>query len=206
MTVSEGSNRAVDSKLIGVGNESATAAKEVVDQFFDANGNQTKMKGIPEVEWNYGDNIANVTLILREDGKDNDGEYYVYDSSGSRVRKVTERNGNVGKMEHIDEVIYLGGLEIRRTLSNKIVTEERHCLRVMDDESQVAVRNYWTVCKQPKVEKKTQVRYQLENHLGSAAMEVDKEGKLISYEEYFPYGGTAFVVGKNQAEVKLRKV
>ena len=44
------------------------------------------------------------------------------------------------------------------------------------------------------------------NHLGSAAMEVDKEGKLISYEEYFPYGGTAFVVGKNQAEVKLRKV
>ena len=36
------------------------------------------------------------------------------------------------------------------------------------------------------------MRYQLHNHLGSAALELDDAAQLISYEEYHPYGTTAF--------------
>ena len=36
------------------------------------------------------------------------------------------------------------------------------------------------------------VRYQFGNHLGSASLEVDDAGAVISYEEYFPYGSTSY--------------
>ena len=35
------------------------------------------------------------------------------------------------------------------------------------------------------------VRYQLDNHLGSACTETDETGVVISHEEYHPYGTTA---------------
>ncbi|MBC6418630.1 MAG: hypothetical protein GDA44_07460, partial [Prochloron sp. SP5CPC1] len=194
LTVSATSNRAVDSKLL--------KGENYIDRFFDANGNQIKMQGIPQVRWNYRDNIASVTIIEREDSN-NDGEYYVYDSSGSRIRKVTERYN--GSLTHIEEVIYLGGVEIRLSRQGEDVTEERHCLRVMDDTTCIAVRNKWTEGELPKGVSNPQMRYQLDNHLGSATMEVDAAGQLISYEEYFPYGGTAFVAGRSLAEVKLKQ-
>jgi hypothetical protein len=38
------------------------------------------------------------------------------------------------------------------------------------------------------------VRYQLDNHLGSAALEADGQAQVITYEEYHPYGSTAYAV------------
>jgi RHS repeat-associated protein len=35
-------------------------------------------------------------------------------------------------------------------------------------------------------------RYQYSNHLGSVGLEVDDDGNIIFYEEYHPYGTTAF--------------
>jgi RHS repeat-associated protein len=36
------------------------------------------------------------------------------------------------------------------------------------------------------------IRYQLGNHLGSASLELDAVGAIVSYEEYLPYGGTSY--------------
>jgi RHS repeat-associated protein len=38
----------------------------------------------------------------------------------------------------------------------------------------------------------TRWRFQLDNHLGSATLELDQSGNVITYEEYHPYGSTAF--------------
>lgn len=38
----------------------------------------------------------------------------------------------------------------------------------------------------------TRVRYQLGNHLGTVALEVDEDSEMISYEAYHPYGTTAW--------------
>jgi hypothetical protein len=35
-------------------------------------------------------------------------------------------------------------------------------------------------------------RFQLDNHLGSATLELDTTGNVISYEEYHPYGSTGY--------------
>ncbi|MBT9313994.1 SpvB/TcaC N-terminal domain-containing protein [Leptothoe spongobia] len=204
LTVSDRSNRAVESDLLTATQPQPMAAAVEIDRFFDANGNQTRTKGMGPIRWNYRDNIASVTIVDRKENGLNDVEFYVYDSSGDRVRKVMERYGSGGTVAHVEEVVYLGGVEIRRTRRDETLTEERRCLRVMDDERCIAVRNRWTEGEPPAGVKRIQVRYQLENHLGSAAMEVDDAGQLISYEEYFPYGGTAFVAGRNAAEVKLK--
>ncbi len=39
---------------------------------------------------------------------------------------------------------------------------------------------------------KETIRYQLSNHLDSVSLELDGEGQVISYEEYHPYGTTAY--------------
>jgi RHS repeat-associated protein len=48
------------------------------------------------------------------------------------------------------------------------------------------------------------VRYELPDHLGSAELALDQSAQVISYEEYFPFGATAFVAGNAIREVKLR--
>ncbi|WP_308424538.1 RHS repeat protein, partial [Aliivibrio fischeri] len=51
-----------------------------------------------------------------------------------------------------------------------------------------------------------QVRYSYDNLIGSSALEVDGDGKVISMEEYYPYGGTAILTARNQAEVNYKTV
>jgi RHS repeat-associated protein len=49
------------------------------------------------------------------------------------------------------------------------------------------------------------VRYQYDNHLGSAYLELDEVGSIISYEEYHPFGTTSYRAGKNETEVSLKR-
>jgi RHS repeat-associated protein len=48
-------------------------------------------------------------------------------------------------------------------------------------------------------------RYQFDNHLGSACLELDDAGGVITYEEYYPHGGTAYQAGRSAAEVSLKR-
>src|SRR5439155_15831383 len=48
------------------------------------------------------------------------------------------------------------------------------------------------------------VRYQYTNHLGSAVLELDDQADVISYEEYFPYGSTAYQAVRSQTETPKR--
>ncbi|MBN2530337.1 MAG: DUF2380 domain-containing protein [Deltaproteobacteria bacterium] len=61
--------------------------------YFDNNGNQTKLDHLAGVTWNFRDNIASATIIERT-GNPNDVEYYIHDSSGQRTRKVKETWGS----------------------------------------------------------------------------------------------------------------
>lgn len=48
------------------------------------------------------------------------------------------------------------------------------------------------------------VRYQLGNHLGSAVLELDDTGQIISHEEYHPYGSTAWWAADSTAVSRRR--
>ena len=42
------------------------------------------------------------------------------------------------------------------------------------------------------VKEQTLFRHQYTNHLGSACLELDEGARIISYEEYYPYGSTSY--------------
>jgi RHS repeat-associated protein len=48
------------------------------------------------------------------------------------------------------------------------------------------------------------IRYQLGNHIGSVTLEFDHQAKIISYEEYYPYGSTSYQAARNQTETAKR--
>jgi RHS repeat-associated protein len=124
--------------------------------------------------------------------------YYQYDSNGQRVRKTTI-NGHV----HATNMRkYVGGWELyeeRDSLGD--LSLSRESLHVSDDSGRIVLietRTDVTPVEQT-------VRYQYSNHLGSAALELDEVGAVISYEEYYPYGSTSFQVGRSSTEVSLKR-
>src|SRR5262249_31358700 len=52
---------------------------------------------------------------------------------------------------------------------------------------------------------RTLFRYQYSNHLGSACLELDDQAGLISYEEYHPYGTSAYQAIKSGIEVPPKR-
>jgi RHS repeat-associated protein len=49
------------------------------------------------------------------------------------------------------------------------------------------------------------VRYQLDNHLGSASLELDENANIISYEEYHPFGTTSYRSGRTETETSQKR-
>lgn len=182
---------------------SGTAVTDPQDRF-DAAGNLVRLAHLRRIDWTYRGTLARAVVIERADEPD-DAEYYCYDGSGQRVRKVHERLVS-GQVE-ATEKIYLDGCEIKRVRSGGATVLERLTSMVSDDQRRIALIHRWntdTIGRETDDTGETLVRYPLGNHLDSAELELDHAGAIVSYEEYFPYGGTAFVAGDALREVRLR--
>ncbi len=170
---------------------------------YDAHGNMTAMPHLQVMQWDFRDQLQ---MTRRQavnagdtDGVQHEGErtYYVYDSAGQRVRKVTELA--TGQVK--DERIYLGGFEIyRKNGANPFVRETLH---IMDDKQRIALVEARTQGNEPGVPAQL-IRYQFGNHLGSASLELDGQAQIISYEEYTPYGSTSYQAVRSQIETPKR--
>lgn len=164
---------------------------------YDEHGNMKHIEQLTAITWNYKDQLVHANL-----GGGGDA-YYVYDASGERVRKVI--HDNTGRIQK--QRLYLGGFEIyREYTSTGDVDLERESLRVMDDKRMVALVETQTVEKaKPVATPIILQRYQYDNHLGSASLELDEKAALISYEEYYPFGTTSYQAGKGTKEVPLKR-
>ena len=193
-TVASTSNRTVPGK-----------STDGVDSHFDAQGNRTKIEGVRWVRWNHHDQIASVVLVDRTGGAP-DAEYYAYDASGQRVRKVTRRETKGGTL--VEENLYIGAVEIQRTRLESgeasRLTRERHSLHVFDGQHRVAVTHRWKTHPSKTIDE-PQVRYQLESHLGTASLELTSDGRILTHEEYYPFGGTAVVRRDKHSEVSRKE-
>lgn len=174
------------------------------DYHHDAHGNMTEMPHLSSMQSDFLDRLAvTARQVVHPDpdlpDKVPETTYYVYDGAGQRVRKVTERQN--GKLK--DERIYLGGFEVWREYNGLgiNVTLKRETLHVMDDKQRIALVETQTDVPVPDAV----IRYQLGNHLGSASLELDEAGQLISYEEYHPYGTTAYKAGRSIAEISFKR-
>ncbi|AUB41983.1 hypothetical protein COO91_08078 [Nostoc flagelliforme CCNUN1] len=166
-----------------------------VRYFYDEHGSMTQMPHLLQMQWDFKDQLQRVDL------GGGGTAYYVYDASGQRVRKVVEKS--VGLTE---ERIYLGSYEIFRRRNGNGLKLERETLHIMDDLRRIALVETKTVdVDTPVVSPTPLIRYQFDNHLGSASLELDKDGQVISYEEYYPYGNTSYQAGRSVAEVSLKR-
>jgi RHS repeat-associated protein len=164
----------------------------------DAHGNQLRLGDI-RLAWDHRNHLAHATLMERADGR-HDREHYAYDAALVRVRKTTDRYGSGGEALRTEETLYLGGLELRRTWAGGRLVAERRSLVVRAGDDVLAVVDTFPVGG----EGGARVRLQLVDHLGSSGMEVDERGHIISYEVYYPYGGTALIAGNNAVEVQRK--
>ncbi|WAK00594.1 SpvB/TcaC N-terminal domain-containing protein [Methylobacter sp. YRD-M1] len=169
----------------------------------DAHGNMTTMRHLTLMQWDFKDQLRATARQVTNNGTP-ETTYYVYDAAGQRVRKVTERQATAGATPtRMKERVYLGGFEIYREYGGDGtgVSLERESLHVMDDQQRIALVETRTDTPVPE----QLIRYQLGNHLGSASLELDDAGQLISYEEYHPYGSTSYQAGRSAAEVSLKR-
>lgn len=157
---------------------------------YDAHGNLLAMAHLPQIDWDDRDRLSHVDL--RGGGE----AFYAYDVAGLRTRKVVERNGGAV----IEERLYFGAFELfRRRNATGAVTFSRESLHVMDDRLRVALIETVTADSSggPLVGQPV-ARVQLGDHLGSATLELDEQGRVITFEEYTPYGATSYqAVGPN---------
>jgi RHS repeat-associated protein len=164
---------------------------------YDANGNMTAMPHLAEMRWDFDDRLAFVDL------RGGGSVHYAYDADGKRVRKVREHGGL------LEERVYLGGYEIYRRHRGGQLELERETLHVMDNHRRVAlVETKTRDADEPWLSSESarpRQRYQLDNHLRSSVVELDEQAGVISYEEYYPFGATAFHAFRSGGEVSAKR-
>lgn len=151
----------------------------------------TALPHLQVMRWNFKEELQAVARQSVLAGTP-ETTWYVYDGGGRRARKITENQAAAGDTPtRKSQRIYVGGIEVYREYDAAgAVTLERKSYHVMDDKSRVAMietRTGGTDDAPPRL-----VRYQFGNHLGSACIETDDAAKVISYEEYHPFGTTSY--------------
>lgn len=168
----------------------------VFSELFDRHGNLQDLQPGKALQWNSLDQLEAVTLVKRDDGP-NDQEFYRY-SEGMRVYKRHETH--TPSLTHFQEVIYLPGLEIR-TRDNG---EELHVITLSGGLGSVRCLHW--VSGKPANIAADQLRYSLDDHLGSCALELDQNAQVISEEGYYPFGATAWYARGSEVGVDYKTV
>ena len=162
----------------------------------DAHGNMTAMPHLSAVTWNYADQMRSADL------GGGGTAYFVYDGGGQRVRKV--RVNQAGTQTY--ERIYLGAYELYRERTSGTLQLERETLHIADDGGRMCDLETRTVeGGTPVSSPTTHHRYQYSNHLGSASLELTASAEVISYEEYHPYGTSAYRAVNSSIDVSERR-
>ncbi|WGK88685.1 RHS repeat domain-containing protein [Pseudomonas migulae] len=178
-------------------NRSAADKGNLVDGF-DANGNQLELLRGQKMSWDVRNQLSSVTMVKRDDGPD-DTECYCYDSPGHRLRKV--RLTLAAHRTLRSETRYLPGLEIHR---DQATGEERHVVSVEAGRGQVRALHWVTGL--PRDVRNDQLRFCLSNHLNSSTLELDGQGRVLSREVYYAFGGTALWAGVSEIEARYKTI
>ncbi|MBN8586487.1 MAG: OmpA family protein [Ignavibacteria bacterium] len=154
----------------------------------------TAMPHLEDIGWNFKEEVIRTVRQRVNNGGTPETTYYQYDGQGQRIRKITENQADEGITPAVkDERIYISGYELYKKTSTGL---RRTSLSLLEKEHRfvmIETRN--------EIDDGTEeflVRYQHHNHLGSANLELNENAEVISYEEYHPYGTTAYQA-KNSA-------
>ncbi|QHI98115.1 hypothetical protein GT347_09000 [Xylophilus rhododendri] len=161
---------------------------------FDAHGNLLVLNPGQMLNWNASNQLEHVSTVRRDDAED-DGEYYAYGADRQRVCKSHHYKVRGGSRE--DRIIYLPGIELRTGAA-----EELQVIKIHTGGQQIQVL-HWTSAP-PQGVANDQIRYSLGDHLGSSRLELDQQARIISREEYYPFGATAVSTARSATEAQYK--
>jgi len=198
MVVASTSNRAV--------RQSGGLMPGDVNAMFDACGNLKQLANGQPLAWDGLNQLQRTTQIARN-GPDDDQEEYRYDGNRQRVSK--RQTSLTGNTTRTTRVLYLPGLELRQTEQTQAgTTTPIEVLQVIvgGAAGRQQVRGLHWETGRPAAIENDQLRYSLDDQIGSVSLELDGQADLLSWEEYYPYGGTAVWSGRNDTETKYKYV
>ncbi|WPX38388.1 C2H2-type zinc finger protein [Pseudomonas sp. CCC3.1] len=162
---------------------------------YDSNGNLLTLQPGQPLQWDARNQLCAIAQVTRKAAA-NDEERYIYGGGGKRLRKV--RTWQAQANSHLAETRYLPGLEVR---TNSATQENLQVVTLQAGRCRVQWLHWDTP---PSGLENDQLRYTFDDHLGSSTLELDDQAQLISQETYYPFGGTACWVGRNEVEASYK--
>ncbi len=163
-----------------IGNDLTTT----INYQYDRHGNIENYNNTPNeyvIQWDYDDRVHHMNL-------GGGGEsFYQYDGSKERSRKRIQRDGNI-----TEERLYLGGMEVYRRWNGIMLVEEIETHHLFLDDQRILIVENILQTDNNQLSTGILDRYQYSNHIGSVGLEMDGGANIISYEEYHPFGTTAY--------------
>lgn len=153
-----------------------------------------------ELIWDRENRLSGAVAVRRE-GEEPDREYYVYDSGGMRVRKVTKRKTAAG-MEVTDKR-YVGIYE-RKVISLEEGEAFLDGSVIHFGNREKPVLTYYSWRKDDRGREtddpgSVRIHYLTDDHLNSVSIESGEDGAILTVEEYYPFGSTAVSFGNAYA-------
>jgi len=163
------------------------------------------MPHLQTINWNFLDQLQSSAQQVVKRGTP-ETTFYVYDFSGTRVRKITENASSSGNTTIQRQRYYISETEVYREYNATVKILERKVLNINDDRHRVLVIETLTFGNDntdPLL-----FRYQVGNNLGSVSLELTGDAnnpQVISYEEYHPFGTTAYQANNLAAKASPKR-
>jgi insecticidal toxin complex protein TccC len=200
MAVARGSNRAVP--------QTDGLTPDDVNGYFDACGNLKELGPGQQMAWDGRNQLQSATQIVRSCAAD-DTEVYWYDGAGQRATKLS--SAQTSGTTRIERVRYLPGLKLRQIEQRLAggdppsVVEDLSVL-ILAAASRQSIRLLHWAQGQPASIENDQLRYSLDDQIGSSMIELDAQADILAWEEYYPYGGTAVWSARSDTEAKYKYI
>ena len=184
------SNRLLATQINGNAPASAYAdAPTLAEPYaYNAHGSMTRMPHLTVMDWDFTEHLAHIGIASHPAASPSLEAWYRYDTQKQRSYKKVLTQGGTW-----EERLYLEGYELyRRYGAGAALLEEIETHHLFDGEQRVLLVEDVRLTDNRDLRTGSLYRYQYGNHLGSVALECDDTGRIVSYEEYHPYGTTAY--------------
>ncbi|KAM3416066.1 hypothetical protein BST61_g9551 [Cercospora zeina] len=155
---------------------------------YDKSGNMISMPHMSKVVWDVSNRMRSSAVQVTTSGVP-ETTWYVYNSAGQRVRKITERSRESATetARKLSEHVYVDDYDLYQEYSG-LGNVQKSCesVRVDEDDSPTVIVEHWSHLSKPLM------RFQFKNEQESVSLELDEKGENISYEEFSAFGSTTY--------------
>nr|RBQ97282.1 hypothetical protein FVER53263_20148 [Fusarium verticillioides] len=173
---------------------------------YDESGCMTSMSGFSKLEWDSHHRLraSSQQRVTSESVTTGETTWYMYNSSGERVHKITDRlrTAEMSAPSKLKETIYIGDCEIERVFEGDGLTARTEIRTSQVTESSSSASPLVSIEETNSGDGGStgDVTKELLRYRMSANLELDDTGGVVSYEEYTPFGTTTLQLSGSAIE------